>query len=85
MLLNSSIKMQEKSREIAGLWRDYYISKLPDYAFKYEDGDKYMSTHHAIQIDKQEQDIYIRCLENNAEYPLPPHIDKSNGYSHYRY
>ena len=72
-----------KSKHISELWSDYYISILPTYAFKYEDGDKYMSSQFAIQIEKQEKDIYIKCLENNGEYPLPPPIDKSNGYSYY--
>ena len=30
-----------------------------------------MLTEFAIQIEKQEKDIYIKCLENNGEYPLP--------------
>ena len=76
--------MQAKSKHIARLWRDYYVSKLPEYAFKYEDGDKYMSTEYAIDIEKREKNIYIKCLENNGEHPLPPTIDKSNGYSHYK-
>ena len=75
--------MQAKSRHIANLWEDYYISKLPEYAFAYEEGDKYMRSEFAIRIENQQKDIYIKCLENNGEYPLPPTTNKSNGYSYY--
>jgi len=75
--------MQEKSRYIASLWKDYYISMLPSYAFKYDEGEMYVSTGFMVGIEKKIKDIYIKCLENNGEYPLPPPIDKSNGYRYY--
>jgi hypothetical protein len=61
-----------KSKRIANLWEVYYKNLLPDYAWAYEDGEKYIRTQYMVEIEKQTKDVYIRCLENNGEYKVPP-------------
>lgn len=61
-----------KSRKIAYAWEQYYIRQLPDYAFAYDDGMKYITSHHMIPIENKVKQIYIASLENGGEYPLPP-------------
>jgi hypothetical protein len=61
-----------KCQDIAWKWREYWISQLPNYAFKYEDGDKYVHREFMIDIEKQERNLYVQCLEKLGEYPMPP-------------
>lgn len=62
----------EESRKIAQLWRDYFIARLPDYAFAYEEGEIYIRTDNMRQIEGLVKDVYIKCLENGGVHPLPP-------------
>ena len=62
----------ENCRKISYEWKKYYVSQLPDYAYKNEDGMRFVSLRHMDPITKRVKDIYIQALERMGDYPLPP-------------
>ncbi len=62
----------ENAQKISNAWYFYLIDNQPMYAYAYEDGDRYVRAEYMIQIENQVKDIYIKCLENNGNYNMPP-------------
>ncbi len=62
----------QKSKRIMYAWREYLESRLPSYAFAYEEGDRYVKAEYMIRIEQETKDIYIKCLENGGFYDMLP-------------
>jgi hypothetical protein len=46
------------------------INRLPDYAFAYEDGDKYIRSGYKIGIEKQIEIYRNQCLNDALKYSM---------------
>jgi hypothetical protein len=72
-----------KSKNICAAWKKYFVGTLPEYAWSYDEGDIYVRQSFMIQIEQKVKDVYIKCLENNGVYDLPPTFIESEEYKLY--
>ncbi|BCS82776.1 putative ORFan [Cotonvirus japonicus] len=61
--------------EIADAWEEYLITILPNHAFAYDEGEKYVRSEFMIAIEHQIKHIKSQFKKNNYEYPIPPIIN----------
>ena len=57
-------KMCEKE---ADEYEKKLIKQLPSYAFKYDEGEKYVKTRYMVEIEHKREIEFNRCLKKNIE------------------
>lgn len=71
--MNNTPTLKDRCRKISDAWYFHYVNNISESCYQYDpEGCRYIAQQYMIPIEKKVERIYIECLENEANYPMPP-------------